>query len=68
MAQRLNISNKYVIFCVYRVPNGLTTDLLLLIDKFTELLDRFQNKKAYFCCDTNIHLLEIVNKSHFNTF
>ena len=42
--------------------------LLLFIDIFTELLDRFQNKKAYFCCATNINLLEIVNKTHFNTF
>ena len=64
----VNITNKYVIFCVYRVPTGLTPDLLLFIDKFTELLERFQNKKAYFCCDTNINLLEIVNKTHFNTF
>ena len=41
----LNISNKYVVVCVYRVPTGLTPDLLLFIDKFTELLDRFQNLK-----------------------
>ena len=37
----IHISNKYVIFCVYRVPTGLTPDLLLFIDKFTELLERF---------------------------
>ena len=61
-------SNKYVIFCVYRVATGLTPDLLLFIDKFTELLEIFQNKKAFFCCNTNINLLEIVNKTHFNTF
>ena len=42
----LNISNKYEIVCVYRVPTGLTPDLLLFIDKFTELLERFQNKKV----------------------
>ena len=64
----VNISNKYVLFCIYRVPTGLTPDLLLFIDKFTELLERFQNRKAYFCCDTNINLLVIVNKTHCNTF
>ena len=42
----VNISNKYVIFCVYRVPTGRTPDLLLFIDKFTELLKIFQNKKS----------------------
>ena len=41
----VNISNTYVIFCVYRVPIGLTPDLLLFIDTFTELLERFQNLK-----------------------
>ena len=40
----VNISNKYVIFSVYRVPTRLTPDLLLFIDKFTELLERFLNK------------------------
>ena len=63
----LNISNKYVLFGVYGEPSGLTPDLLLFSNKFTELLDRFQ-QKIYFCCDTNINLLEIVNKTHFNTF
>ena len=53
---------------VYRAPTGLTPYLLLFIDKFTELLDIFQNKKTLFCCDTNINLLDIVNKTHFNTF
>ena len=65
----VNITNKYVIFCVYRVPTGLTPDLLLFIDKITELLDRFQNfKKTYFCGDTNMDLLEMMNKTRFNTF
>ena len=44
----VKICNKYVIFCVYRVPTGLTPDLLLFIDKFSELLERFQNKKLTF--------------------
>ena len=59
---------KFTIFSVYRVPTGLTEDLITFINKFTELLEQVQNKKAYICCDTNIDLLQISNKPHFNTF
>ena len=51
--------NKYAVFSVYSVPTNYVQDLLTFIDHFTELLDQFQNKKAYFSCDTNINLLEI---------
>ncbi len=62
------ITTKYTIFSIYRVPTGLLPDLQLFIDKFTELLELYQHKNAYFCCDTNINLLEINTKPHFNTF
>ena len=58
----LGIRKKNVIFSVYRVPPGLTPDLLLFIDKFTELLEIFLNIKAYLCCDININLFQIENK------
>ena len=66
--QDLNISNNHVLFSVYEVPTGLTPELMLSIEKLPELLDTFQNRKGYLCCDTNINLLKIINKTHFNTF
>ena len=61
-------NHKFTIFSVYRVPTGITEDLLTFIQKFTELLELVQNKRAYICCDTNIDLLQIHKKTHFSTF
>ncbi len=61
-------NNKFVVFSIYRVPTGLVEDLMTFIDKFSEILETYQNRKTYVCCDTNINLLDIDSKPHFNTF
>lgn len=61
-------NNKYIIFSVYRRHTGIVADLLLFIEKFTELLNQYRHRKMYISCDTNINLLEIGSKPHFNGF
>ena len=63
-----NNKNKFTIFSVYRVPTGIIEDLLLFINKFTELLENYHDRKVYVCCDTNIDLLQINCKPHYNMF
>ena len=63
-------SKKYIIGNIYRVPNELIDRLDRFIVEFTETLSILQrtNRTVYVCGDTNINLLKIHEKKHYNMF